>query len=262
MVKQKGRLITCRYCKNKFSIPEDLKQQWFELKNPCPSCKTLYCNLLPIEKKLQEIQSDYYANNKSDFYLGKLYELLVLYSKPICIKLIGKRLRNEQDIEYHAHKASIKLISQYLRNDRRDKKDFWITDSFSSFIGWKVRESFFEKEEHDCASESISDVSNEGEDDYNGDFRLGYYDFSVECPKLEQVKLDIQNEEKNKELLIYFDSLIENGELKLAVAILNYLKGGENKSNEVFQYFGNENKGRFIYIMNQFRKKLSEGHFQ
>lgn len=259
--KLKGRLTTCRYCKHQFKISEELKQEWFTLKNPCPKCKTLNCNLIPIEKKLRELQLIYYENGKLEKDLSILYETVLKYSRSICLKMLSKKLKDDNELDYFSHKTAWKVIEQYLRSDRKDKKEFKITDSFGGYIAWKVQESFFEKEEHDCANESISDVSFEGEEDYDGNFKLAQYDFSNECSKLSQVKLDIENEEKNNELQIYFNSIIESGELKLLVAVLNYIKFGENKSDLVFQHFGNEGKGRFLYIMKQFRSKLSTGYF-
>lgn len=259
--KSKGRLTTCRYCKYQFKISEELKQEWYELKNPCPKCKTLNCTLPPTEKKLQELQTNFYENGKLEKDLSILYENILKYSRSICLKMLSKKLKDADELDYFAHKTSWKVVEQYIRIDRKDKKEFRINDSFAGYIAFKIQESFFEKEEHDCANESISDVTFDDSDDYDGNFKLAQYDFSSECSKLTQVKLDIENEEKNTELQVYFNSVIESGELKLLVAVLNYIKFGENKSDLVFQHFGNEGKGRFIYLMKQFRNKLSTGYF-
>lgn len=257
--KIKGRLTACRYCKSTFRIlPED-KQNWFNLKNPCPNCGVVYCNLSPSEKKLQELQSTYYENGKQKKDLQEIYNVLLVYCKSLCLKLFRKSLINDDDLVYFSHKATWKVIEQYISDTRRDEKEFKITDSFSSYTVWKLRESIYEKEEHDCGSESLSQVKIE--EDYEGNYDLGHYDYSTECSKLKEVENDISIEGKNSEIEVYFNSIIENGELKLLSAILNYIKFGDLKSDLVFQYFGNEGKARFLYIMKQFRNKLSKGHF-
>lgn len=259
--KPTGRLTTCRYCKYQFTIPEEQKQKWFELKNSCPVCFINYCNLKPTEKQLQELQSQYYENQKQKIYLEQIYKVLLPYCESLCLKFFRKSLMNSDDLQYYSHKATWKVVEQYISDSRRDDKEFKITDSFSSYIIFKLKESIFEKDERDCADESISQVKIEEDSDGNK-VTFNTYDYSKECSKLKEIETEIINTDKNSEIEVYFNSIVENGEVKLLVAILNYIKTGEVESDLTFQYFGNEGKARFLYIIKKFKEKLTKGYFQ
>lgn len=252
-----GKLITCKSCNFKFKVLEEFKQKWFDSQNPCPNCGEIFCNLTQTEKDLKNLQNIYYQNGEQRKDLESIYVNLLNYTRSICLKHFNKKVNGEEELEYHCHKAAWKFVEQYIKV-RSDKLPFKIEASFAGYIVWKLRESINEKEELKISDESLDDLTffNEQYENTN----LLSFDLTVECSYLKQVEKDIFEPEIKSDISIYFDSI--NGELKLLVAILNYLKYGEKKSDLIFQNFGNEGRSRFLYVINQFRKRLSQGYFQ
>lgn len=123
-----GRPISCKICKHKFYKTELQKVYWKKNKYSCPSCKNTYCCFPPTEKELMNLQDQYFSSERDSKYLGKMYEILMPYSKSLAFKNWGKLMDEENHFEY-VHTAIYHLITSYLK-----RSDFKISSSFANYV--------------------------------------------------------------------------------------------------------------------------------
>lgn len=124
----KGRPITCKICKHKFTKTDIQKKYWKKVKYSCPSCKNSYCCFPPTEKELMTLQDMYFESNRDNKYLDKMYEVLLPYAKSLAFKNWGKLMDEENHFEY-VHTAIYHLITSYLK-----RNTFKISSSFANYI--------------------------------------------------------------------------------------------------------------------------------
>jgi hypothetical protein len=74
------------------------------------------------------LQDQFFSSNRDSKYLGKMYEILIPYSKSLAFKNWGKLMDEENHFEY-VHTAIYHLITSYLK-----RVDFRISSSFANYV--------------------------------------------------------------------------------------------------------------------------------
>jgi len=219
-----GRPITCKICKHKFYKTDSQKKYWKKNKYSCPSCKSTYCCFPPTEKELMTLQDSFFASNRDSKYLGKMYEILIPYSKSLAFKNWGKLMDEDNHFEY-VHTAIYHLIISYLK-----RTDFKISSSFANY----VKKRFLQVEIPEL-TKNISINDKKGSDE---EF------IQIESPS--NIKTEIEFISENIEILdkieFYLKNIDSKYKLKEYIILYNYLYQnhytkivnlGEKKSKEI-----------------------------
>ena len=182
-VETRGRLITCKYCKSKFQLYGEEKDQWKKLKYPCPTCGEIYCILPPTEKELRLLQEEYQkTKNKKTF--NQMIKLFYSYTESLIKKHFSNRLTFEGALEYYTHNSVTKFVEYYLKDS-----DFTVGISFAGLLMHKIRETIFSKKEKPSAPISLDFEFDDGN--------------TVEYQDTKKSELDIIEDEENKKIKNY-----------------------------------------------------------
>lgn len=243
----RGKPITCRFCKVQFKVLEERKEDWKELKYICPKCNTLYCMLPKTESDLRIIQ-DNFLENLYDKRIGtQFYSLLKIYIRSLILKNFTNVVNDPEDIEYHAHVSTSKVIQNYYANP-----GFKIETSFAAYSLYKIKESIWHKSEHITAEHSLHET------DENDKLR---FDYGVDCNFQKDSSFEQEKEDTKKYIFNYLKKIIyynEENSFKILVLVLNYIKYGEEGTDRIFKTFGIEGKFRFERVMKRLKEKLIE----
>jgi len=244
----KGKPFTCRTCKFQFRILEEQDRlNWKSLNYICPSCHKEYCILPHTESELRVLQ-DKFLIDRSDKNISDLYSLIKVYSRSLILKNFTNAINEPEEIDYHAHSSTLKVIEQYY-----NRKDFKIEISFAGYILLKIKESIYHKSEKYVGDLSID------ERDKDNKYK---YEFGLVCSLLNEKEKIQDYNDFNYKLYNFLISLIyknSDTSFKLLLALLNFLKYGEKGSDRIFENFNIKGKNTFINILIDFKKKLLNG---
>lgn len=205
----KGRPITCKICKHKFTKTDIQKKYWKKTKYSCPSCKNSYCCFPPTEKELMTLQDMYFDSERDNKYLDKMYEVLLPYAKSLAFKNWGKLMDEENHFEY-VHTAIYHLITSYLK-----RNTFRISSSFANYI----KKRFLQVEIPEL-TKNISINDKRGNDE---EF------IQIESPS--NIKTEVEFLSENFEVIDKIESYFNNKTLPYNLTRLlifyNYLKEGK-----------------------------------
>lgn len=247
---QRGKPITCRQCKCQFKVIEERKSEWKQQKYFCPKCKSLYCMLPKTEADLRVIQDDFILDKHNRDLGSKFYLLLKIYIRSLILKNFTNIVNDPDDIDYHAHVASTKVIQNYYSIE-----NFKIETSFAAYSIFKIKESIWHKSEYVTAEHSLHETV--------GDDEKLKFDYGVKCNFQKDSVEEQEREDVKKYIFEYLKKIIYyNNELsfKILVLVVNYIKYGEQGTDRLFKAFGIEGKHRFQYVMRRLKEKLLESN--
>lgn len=219
-----GRPISCKICKHKFYKTDLQKKYWKKNKYSCPSCKSTYCCFPPTEKELMTLQDQFFQSNRDSKYLGKMYEVLIPYSKSLAFKNWGKLMDEENHFEY-VHTAIYHLIVSYLK-----RSDFRISSSFANY----VKKRFLQVEIPEL-TKNISINDKKGNDEEfiqieapsNIKTEIEFLSENIEVlDKINTYLLGIKGKYKLRDYLILYNYLSQNNHT-------NIFTIGEQKSKDI-----------------------------
>ena len=217
-----GRPITCKICNHKFYKTDIQKKYWKKNKYSCPSCKSSYCCFPPTEKELMILQDQFFDSGRDSKYLGKMYEILIPYSKSLAFKNWGKLMDEENHFEY-VHTAIYHLITSYLK-----RETFRISSSFANY----VKKRFLQVEIPEL-TKNISINDKRGMDE---EF------IQIEAPS--NIKTEVETISDNDEILekivTYFVEPPQKYNLNRSYIFYNYLVEGE--TTKLPSYTENQSK--------------------
>jgi len=244
----KGKPFTCRNCKFQFRILEEHDRlNWKNLNYICPECKKEYCILPKTESELRVLQ-DKFLLTRDTKYIGELYSLIKIYSRSLILKNFTNAINEPDDIDYHSHSSTFKVIEQYY-----NREDFKIEISFAGYIVLKIKESIWHKSEKNVGDLSIDERDNDNK--YK-------YETSSICSIMEENEKIESDKDFNYQLYNYLINVIYTNEeisFKLLLALLNFIRYGEKGSDRIFDQFSIKGKNTFYNILISFKKKLIEG---
>ncbi len=232
-IEKRGRLITCKYCKEKFQFyDEDEKSNWKKSKYPCPICGEIYCILPPTEKELRLLQEDY-SKTKSKKTFNQMIRLFYSYTESLIKKHFSNRLTFEDALEYYTHNSVTKFVEYYLKNE-----DFTVDISFAGLLMHKIKETIFNKQEKPSAPVSLDFEFEDGN--------------TVEYEDTKKSELDRIEEDENKKALCKYLCELMFGIKKYCpdnhtnyirtIAVTSYIEKGSKYFDKLFQLYGSEGK--------------------
>lgn len=119
----------------------------------CPSCGERYFDKPKIEIDLFKLQSEY-LDDKDQSALGKMYVLLVQYSKNLIKNMIHNSYIMDKDIlDVKAHEATTKFIEYYLTNPK-----FRLDRSFGAYLKFPIRSALYTTKKIDKNTTSFNTI--------------------------------------------------------------------------------------------------------
>jgi len=119
----------------------------------CPTCGERNFDKPIIEIKLFHLQDEYLINRDS-VILGKMYNLLVDYSKNLIKNMIHNSYYMDNDIlDMKAHEAATKFIEYYL-----SKPEFKMDRSFGAYLKFPIRNVLYNSKKIDKNTISFNTI--------------------------------------------------------------------------------------------------------
>ena len=143
------KLITknCTICQTEISWQHKHKPK------SCPTCGEIYFDKPKIEIDLFKLQTQY-LDEHDESALGKMYILLVEYSKNLIKNMIHNTYRMDKDIlDIKAHEATTKFIEYYLTNP-----DFRLDRSFGAYLKFPIRNVLYASKKIDKNTTSFNTI--------------------------------------------------------------------------------------------------------
>jgi len=137
------RLTTCKKCKKTFRVDPPEKSNWIENKSKCPYCKVTYCNKPPTEKKLMDLQDQYFLHSRSEKYFNEIIKILYDYTQSLILKYYSFAVHSATDtLEYYIWNTVSFIVEEF-----QSKEDYRVYGSWAGVILGKIKQSLYSKNE-------------------------------------------------------------------------------------------------------------------
>jgi len=248
LIENRGKPLTCRYCKHTFRIPEiELKKQWQNNNCICPKCSEFWCVLPPTERELKYLQENY-LNNRCEETIAPFIRLLDIYTQSLIKKNYKIYLTWEGSLPYYSYNAVVAFIEEYLT-----REEFKVDISFGGYLIWKIKQAIFHPSELESKDVSLDFQFEDG----NNLHEL------IPCERNVLQKIEI--DEDTKRLYNKIIDIIEGvgdycknsyEDYIRTIAIHLNFKSGENQFDKLFQAFGRDGRMKSLDTLEILRKEL------